>query len=128
MTYRILADVIVVFHALFVIFVVLGGFLVLRWPNVVWLHLPAAAWGALIEFMDWPCPLTPLENRFRRLGGEAGYEGGFVEHYVLSLLYPESLPRSVQLALGIGVIVINAVAYGLVIAKRKRTGTVSAKA
>ena len=120
MPYRILADVVVVTHALFVVFVVLGGFLVLRWPRVIWLHVPAAIWGALIEFMDWPCPLTPLENHFRRLAGEGGYEGGFIEHYVLSLLYPETLPRSVQLGLGIGVIAINAVAYTLVAAKRRR--------
>lgn len=120
MPYRIVADVVVVIHALFVVFVVAGGFLVLRWPRMIWLHVPAAIWGALIEFMDWPCPLTPLENHFRRLAGEGGYEGGFIEHYVLSLLYPETLPRYVQLTLGIGVIAINAVAYGLVIAKRRK--------
>lgn len=119
MIYRILADVVVVIHFAFVLFVVFGGFFALRWGRVAWAHVPAAIWGALIEFADWPCPLTPLENRFRRMGGDAGYEGGFVEHYILSLLYPETLPRSVQISLGVGVIVINVIAYTLVIARRR---------
>ncbi|HVS04348.1 MAG TPA: DUF2784 domain-containing protein, partial [Thermoanaerobaculia bacterium] len=74
-----LADATVVLHFLFVVFVVLGGLLVLRWPRLAWVHLPVAAWGVLIEWVGWICPLTPLENRLRALGGEAGYAGGFVE-------------------------------------------------
>jgi hypothetical protein len=94
-----------------VIFVVLGGLLVLRWRWVVWLHLPAAAWGALIEFAGWICPLTPLEKWLRRQGGLGGYEGGFVEHYILPLLYPRDLTRNVQLTLGVVVIVVNLLIY-----------------
>lgn len=93
------------------IFVVLGGLLVLRWRWVMWLHLPAAVWGALIEFAGWICPLTPLEKWLRREGGLGGYEGGFVEHYILPLLYPSALTRTVQLVLGAGVIVVNLLIY-----------------
>ena len=111
MIYRILADAVMVMHLVFVLFVVFGGLLALRWRRVVWLHIPALFWGALIEFMGWPCPLTPLEVRLRRLGGEAGYEGGFIEHYAGSLLYAEGLTREIQIALGIGLLVFNAVVY-----------------
>ena len=93
------------------IFVVLGGLLVLRWRWVMWLHLPAAVWGALIEFAGWICPLTPLEKWLRREGGLGGYQGGFVEHYILPLLYPSALTRTVQLVLGAGVIVVNLLIY-----------------
>ncbi len=109
--YGVLADAVVVLHPGFVIFVVLGGLLVLRWRWVMWLHLPAAAWGALIEFAGWICPLTPLEKWLRREGGLGGYEGGFVEHYILPLLYPSALTRNVQLVLGAGVIVVNLLIY-----------------
>ncbi|HUP47671.1 MAG TPA: DUF2784 domain-containing protein [Thermoanaerobaculia bacterium] len=119
MLYRILADSVAVVHFLFVVFVIAGGFLALRWTAVAWAHLPAAVWGAAIELAGWHCPLTPLENRLRLRGGEAGYEGGFVETYILSLIYPETLPRHVQLFLGMGVIVVNAIAYTLVIRRRK---------
>ena len=93
------------------IFVVLGGLLVLRRRWVMWLHLPAAAWGALIEFAGCICPLTPLEKWLRREGGLGGYQGGFVEHYILPLLYPSALTRTVQLVLGAGVIVVNLLIY-----------------
>jgi hypothetical protein len=95
-TYRLLADLVVVVHLGFVAFVVAGGLLVLRWPRLAWAHLPCAVWGALIEFAGWVCPLTPLENDLRRLGGEAGYEGGFVERYLTSVLYPHGLTRTHQ--------------------------------
>lgn len=120
MGYRLAADAVLVVHALFVAFVVLGGLAVLRWPRLAWLHLPAAAWGALIEFAGWICPLTPLENRLRRLGGEAGYGGGFVETYLLAALYPEGLSRPVQVALGVLVLAVNAAVYGLLVARRRR--------
>jgi hypothetical protein len=113
--YRLLADAVVIVHALFVVFVVAGGLLALRWPRVLWIHLPAAIWGALIEFAGWICPLTPLENALRRRGGEAGYAGGFVEHYVLPVLYPAALTRTTQLVLGALVIVVNVLVYGIVI-------------
>jgi len=118
--YRLLADLTVVVHAGFVLFVVAGGLLVLRWPRAAWLHLPAAVWGVAIELGGWICPLTPLENELRRRGGEAGYGGGFVEHYLLPALYPASLTRDTQLVLGALVIALNAVIYGVVIARRRR--------
>lgn len=111
MLYRLLADGVLVLHLAFIVFVVLGGFLVLRWPKLVWLHAPAAVWGVLIEFMGWPCPLTPLEKHLRRLGGEAGYEGGFIEHYVTSFIYPSGLSREIQIVLGVAVLLINAIVY-----------------
>lgn len=109
--YALLADLTVVVHFAFVLFVVLGGLLVVRFPRVAWLHLPAAIWGAAIEFAGWICPLTPLENHLRILAGQGAYRGGFVEHYLLALLYPEGLSRGVQLMLGTLVIVINGIVY-----------------
>lgn len=114
MGYRLLADLVVLLHAGFVLFVVLGGLFALRWPRAVWLHLPAALWGAGIELLAGICPLTPLENHLRHLGGEAGYSGGFVEHYVLPVLYPEGLTRGAQLAIGAFVVIVNAVVYAFV--------------
>jgi uncharacterized protein DUF2784 len=107
----ILAGFVVGFHLGFVLFVVLGGLLVLRWPWVAWLHLPAAVWAALIEFAGWVCPLTPLENRLRRATGTAEYAGGFVEHYLLPVLYPPGLTRGAQYVLGACVVVVNAAVY-----------------
>ena len=83
-----LADVLLLLHGAFVLFVIAGGFLVLRWPKLAWVHLPAAVWGAAIEFLGFICPLTPVENAWRRAAGEQGYEGGFIEHYVTAALYP----------------------------------------
>lgn len=111
MIFSLLADVVLLLHLAFILFVVLGAFLARRFPRLVWLHLPAAAWGALVELAGWVCPLTPLENHLRRLGGEAGYEGGFIGRYLLPVVYPEALSRQLQVALGLGVIVINVVAY-----------------
>jgi hypothetical protein len=116
-----LADIVVGFHVGFVLFVVLGGLLVLRWPRVAWLHLPAAVWGALIEFAGWVCPLTPLENRLRRASGASGYAGGFVEHYLLPVLYPAGLTRGVQYVLGAGVLAVNAAVYWWVIRRFRRS-------
>lgn len=109
--YAFLADVVVVIHFAFVVFVVVGGVLVLRWRGLIWIHIPAAVWGALIEFGGWVCPLTPLEQWLRRKAGEEAYRGGFVERYVFGALYPEGLTREMQIALGIVVIAINAVVY-----------------
>jgi len=120
---RALADLVLLVHAAFVLFVVLGGFAVLRWPRLAWIHLPAAAWGAVIEFAGWICPLTPLENRLRGLAGDAGYQGGFVEHYLLALLYAATLDRSIQIGLGLAVIAVNLVAYGWVAARRRTQAT-----
>jgi hypothetical protein len=121
MAYHILADLVVGVHTLFVAFVVVGGLLALRWPWVAVLHLPAAAWGALIEFQGWICPLTPLENSLRASAGQAGYRGGFIEHYLLPVLYPAGLTRGVQLALGSGVILVNLVVYGFLMARWRRS-------
>ncbi len=120
MIYRIAADLVVLIHFTFVLFVVFGALVALRWPRVLWLHLPAAAWGALIEFQGWICPLTPWENRLRTLGGQAGYAGGFIEHYILPLLYPAGLTRTVQLTLGAVVVVVNGLLYALVWLKWRR--------
>ncbi|HEU5049178.1 MAG TPA: DUF2784 domain-containing protein [Gemmatimonadales bacterium] len=119
MNYGRLADLVVVLHFCFVLFVLFGGVLALRWPRVVWVHLPAAVWGALIEFAGWICPLTPLENWLRRQGGIAGYEGGFVEHYVLPVLYPGALTRNIQLVLGVIVLLLNIVIYRHVLRRRR---------
>lgn len=122
MLYRVLADAVVVLHFAFVLFVVLGGLLALRWPRAAWIHLPTAIWGAGIELVGGICPLTPLENRLRRLGGEAGYTGGFVEHYVIPVLYPEALDRDVQYLLGGIVIVLNLAVYALVLRRAGAAG------
>ena len=111
MSYGALADLVVALHFGFVLFVVLGGLLVLRWRWVALVHLPAAVWGAWIEFSGRICPLTPLENEYRRLGGQAGYPGGFIEHYILPVLYPHGLTRDIQVALGVVVVALNAGLY-----------------
>lgn len=113
------ANVVALAHIAFVLFVVLGGLLVLRWRRLVWLHLPCVLWGALIEFTGWWCPLTPLENWLRRRAGSQGYSGGFVEHYLMPILYPAGLSRQVQVALGVTVLVINLAVYSWM-ATRKR--------
>lgn len=118
MIYRVLADTLVVLHLGFVVFVVLGGLLVLKWPRVAWVHLPAAAWGALVELTGWICPLTPWEQSLRRLGGEAGYAGGFVAHYLVRILYPAGLTPSMQTALGLFVLGLNAAIYAAVLRRR----------
>ena len=112
------ADAVVVLHLLFILFVVLGGLLTWRWARAVWLHLPAAAWGTLIELAGWVCPLTPLENRLREAGGEAGYPGGFVEHHVAAVVYPAGLTRRTQLLLAAAVVAVNVAIYGWTIARR----------
>ena len=120
MLYDLFADIVVVTHALFVVFVVLGGLLVLRWPRLAWLHLPAAAWGAMIEFGGWICPLTPLEKWLRVRAGEAAYKGGFIEHYMLPILYPPGLTREIQIVLGLIVLAINLAVYVYLLHRRVR--------
>ena len=120
MIYRALADLVLALHLVFVLFVVLGGLLVLRWPSAAWLHIPAAIWGVLIEFTGWICPLTPLENSLRTRGGEAGYNGGFIEHYIQPLLYPAGLTRSTQVVLGSLVLALNLTAYAIMVSRMRR--------
>jgi hypothetical protein len=109
--WRLLADTLVLLHLLFVLFVIGGGLLVLWWPRVAWGHLPAAVWGALIEFAGWICPLTPLEIDFRIRAGQQGYRGDFVEQYVLPVLYPAGLTRPTQFAIGTLVVLVNIAIY-----------------
>ena len=120
MAFRVLADVTVLLHLAFVVFVVLGGLLVARWPPAAWVHLPAAAWGAWVEFAGWVCPLTPLENWLRRQGGGAPYSSSFIERYLLPLLYPSSLSRELQYALGGLVLLVNVVIYTAAFRRRAR--------
>jgi hypothetical protein len=108
---RLAADAVVVVHLAFVAFVVFGGLLAWRHPKVAWLHLPAAAWGAYAELTATLCPLTPLENALRASAGQEGYEGGFVEHYLIPLLYPAGLTPSHQLWIGGFVVVLNVAVY-----------------
>ncbi len=119
MLYRLAADTVVFLHFAFTVFVVLGGFLAWRWRRLAWIHVPAAVWGAFIEFAGWICPLTPLENHFRRLAGEAGYTGGFIEHYLLPVLYPRGLTPTIQIILGIIVVVVNGYAYWVYFRRRR---------
>ena len=121
MIYRWLADGVLLLHLGFVLFVVLGGLLVLRWPGVAWLHLPAAIWGVLIEYTGWICPLTPLENSFRTRGGQTGYSGSFIQHYIQPLLYPAGLTRSTQVALGSLLLILNLAAYGVAISRKRHS-------
>jgi Protein of Unknown function (DUF2784) len=109
--YRTLADGVVTIHFGFVLFVVLGGLAVLRWRRVAYAHLPCAAWGALIEFAGWTCPLTPLEKHLRALAHQPGYTETFVEHYITRVMYPAGLTRPMQLAIGIFVIAVNVLVY-----------------
>jgi len=108
---RILATAVVVVHMAFVAFVVAGGVLALRWPRLAWVHLPAAVWGALIALGGFVCPLTPLENWLRVRGGGTAYETGFLEHYLLPILYPGAMTRSLQIATGAFVIAVNLLVY-----------------
>jgi hypothetical protein len=111
MLYRRAAELVLVAHLAFVAFVALGGLLVLRWRRLAWVHVPVTMWGMAIASVGFTCPLTPLENRLRRLGGEAGYHGGFIEHYASALLYPAGLTREAQLVLATLVLAINVVVY-----------------
>lgn len=117
---RWLADAVVLFHVAFVVFAVLGGLLAFRWRWMPWLHLPVLAWAATVEFTGWICPLTPLENTLRLAGGEAGYTGGFVDHYLLPLLYPAALTRELQWTLGTGLVAFNLVLYVLLWRRHRR--------
>jgi len=111
MIYRLLADIVTITHLIFVVFVILGGLLAFRWPRLVWIHVPAAAWGAFVEISGSVCPLTPLESWLRLQGGEVGYSGDFVDRYLIPVLYPGNLTHEIQLLLGLTLIGSNAVIY-----------------
>lgn len=120
MIYRLLADLVVILHAGFVLFVLFGGLLGLRWRRAFLVHLPAAAWGTWIELSGRICPLTPLENWLRARGGASGYAGGFIEHYLLPVLYPAGLTRDIQFVLAAVAVGVNVSVYWVV--RRKRRG------
>lgn len=115
MAYHALSNLVLIIHLAFVLFVVLGGFLVLKWKSLAWLHVPAFLWGALIELAGWVCPLTPLENWLREKGSGLVYRTDFIEHYILSLLYPTILTRSSQIFLGLFVLIVNLGLYGWIL-------------
>ena len=120
MGYSLLADAVVLVHGFFVLFVVLGGLVVLRWRRLAWFHVPAAFWGAFIELTGGTCPLTHLEVWLRRRAGGTGYEGGFIDHYLVPLIYPPGLTRGGQIALGLFVVVLNLSIYGVILRRRLR--------
>jgi hypothetical protein len=121
MLYSLLADFVVVLHLAFVVFVLTGGLLALKWPWIVRVHLPAAAWGAIVEFSGWLCPLTPLENWLREQAGQQAYRTDFLERYLLPILYPAGLTREIQFVLGAIVLLVNGTVYGILWRRRKNT-------
>ncbi len=123
MFYRIAADLVLALHLGFIAFVVLGGLLILRYRRVAYVHVPAAAWGAFIEITGRICPLTVWENSFRQSAGESGYADSFVEHYLLPVIYPAGLTRSIQFWIAGGVVVVNVVIYAWLLYRWKRGRT-----
>ena len=119
MLFRVLADLVVVIHLAFIVFVIFGGLLALRWRRSPWIHVPAATWGAVIEIYGLTCPLTPFENWLRQHAGEAAYSGGFIEHYILPIVYPAGLTPDIQVLLAVLVVVINVLAYAFVWRSRR---------
>jgi hypothetical protein len=121
MLYSLAADLLVVIHLGFIFFVVFGGLLLLKWPRFVYVHIPAALWGALLEFFGWLCPLTPWEKQLRLAAGEEGYSVSFVEHYLLPVVYPPHLGRELQIVLGLFVVVINIAVYSWLFVRHRRS-------
>ncbi|PKM32922.1 MAG: DUF2784 domain-containing protein [Gammaproteobacteria bacterium HGW-Gammaproteobacteria-12] len=115
MAWRLAADALVLIHLGFILFVLLGGLLLLRWPRLIWLHLPAVAWGIVVECLHLGCPLTPWENQLRGMAGQAGYDGGFIEHYLIPLIYPAGLTPQIQIWLGAIVVLVNLTVYAWLI-------------
>ncbi|MFC2144500.1 DUF2784 domain-containing protein [Acidobacteriota bacterium] len=118
MTTGLVVDAVVLLHLAFILFVALGGLLVLRWPRLAWVHIPAVVWGTLIELTGWICPLTPLENRLRAAAGDPAYTGGFIDRYIMPIVYPDGLTRGMQLVLAAAVIVVNLIIYGTLVFRR----------
>lgn len=112
MWYLIAADFVLVAHLLFIGFVVGGSFLAWRWPRVIWVQLPAMVYGALVELVGFSCPLTALQNYLLRRGGQPGYHGGFISHYLIQVIYPPGLTRGIQIGLGLFVVLIAVIGYG----------------
>ncbi len=120
MLYSILADIVVAIHFFFIVIACVGAVLVLKWRWLIWLHIPAALWAAMIMLMGWICPLTPLENHLRRSAGQSGYTGGFIDQYLMPVIYPAGLTREIQVWLGVGVIILNLVIYTIVYRRYRR--------
>jgi hypothetical protein len=120
MTYHLAANLVLITHLAFVLFVVFGAVLTLRWPALLWFHAAAVLWGVLIELTGAICPLTPLEVHLRELGGEAGYQGGFIDHYIVGILYPSGLTRKLQIGLGFVALLTNALVYTCFFVRRKQ--------
>ena len=114
MYWGILSNFVILVHFVFIVFVLMGGLLTLRWRWIPWLHLPAAIWAIALEFGGWMCPLTYLENWIRELRAESGYPGGFIEYYLIPLIYPTGLTASLQILLGVSVLILNIVIYSWV--------------
>jgi hypothetical protein len=123
---HLLADLVVLGHFAFLLFVMFGGLLRLLWRRAHWLHLPAVIWGGYVELSGGICPLTPLENRLRRAGGSGEYAGGFIEHYILPILYPPGLTREVQFGLAIGLVLLNLLVYWWVWRRLEARAAISA--
>jgi hypothetical protein len=121
MLFRLAADAVVLAHLVFIIFVLCGGFLAWRWRKLALVHIPTAVWGALIEFAGWICPLTPLENKLRVLAGDVGYGGGFIDHYLIPIIYPTGLTVGAQLTIGTFVLLLNAFVYTVYFRRRRHT-------
>jgi len=115
---KVLADGVVILHLAFIVFVMLGGILVIVWPRAIWGHLPCVVWGMTVELTGWICPLTPLENILRRHAGQAPYAGDFVIHFIEPVIYPEGLTREIQIILGAAVVLVNVVVYGYIFLTR----------
>jgi len=113
--YQLAADLLVLIHLAFIVFVVAGGFTLLKWPRLVLLHIPAVVWGAIVEIKGWLCPLTPWENSLRHLAGQEGYSQGFIEHYIVPLIYPAQLTRDIQITMGLTVVAINLCVYSFIV-------------
>jgi hypothetical protein len=123
MAAHIAADAVVVIHFAFIAFVLIGGFLAWKWLRIAAVHVPCAAWGVMIEFRGWICPLTPLENALRQAAGDPGYSGGFIDRYIASLIYPEGLTPRMQVYLGIAVLALNLCAYSVLLTLRMKKRT-----
>ncbi|MFP4514043.1 MAG: DUF2784 domain-containing protein [Acidimicrobiales bacterium] len=126
MAYRLAADVVVALHLSFIVFMAVGGFMAWRWRWVPWIHLPLVAWGAAISVLRFRCPLTPLEIHLRELAGQSGYDGGFIDHYIMAIIYPSGLTPTIQLWMAIGLVTLNVVAYGVLSTRRHHAGSVAA--
>ena len=120
MWYRIGADLVLLLHLAFVFFVVTGGLLLLKWPRLAWVHLPAAICGAIVEYTGWICPLTPIEHTLRAMAGESAYGSDFIGHYLLPLMYPAGLTSNIQILLGTAVVLVNMMIYWLVFGRSRK--------